>query len=148
MSDKPKLYIAGMGMITPVGANTAMTAAAVNAGVSVYTDSKYYGENSQPITMASVPDIIFDELDVEIGEGDRYNARHDRVIKMAIIAIREACAQQITKQAVPLVLAMPDVPADPDDKRLSPFIQNLEHNCKPWINAEQCRSIFSGRAAG
>ncbi len=148
MSDKPKLYIAGIGMITPVGANTEMTAAAVNAGISAYAETEYYDQSSQPITMASVPDIIFDEIDAEIGEGDRYNARHDRVIKMAIIAIREACAQQSTKQAVPLVLAMPDVPADADDERLSPLMQNLEHNCKPWVNAEQCRSINSGRAAG
>lgn len=148
MSDKPKLYIAGIGMITPVGANTEMTAAAVNAGISAYAETEYYDQSSQPITMALVPDIIFDEIDTEIGEGDRYNARHDRVIKMAIIAIREACAQQSTKQAVPLVLAMPDVPADADDERLSPLIQNLQHNCKPWINAEQCRSINSGRAAG
>lgn len=148
MSDKPKLYIAGIGMITPVGANTAMTAASVNAGVSAYTETEYYEESSKPITMASVPNSVFDEIDAEIGEGDRYNTRHDRVIKMAIIAIREACAQQSVKQAVPLILAMPDVPADPDDKRLSPLIDNLEHNCKPWINAAQCRSINSGRAAG
>jgi len=148
MSDKPKLYIAGMGMITPVGANAKMTAAAVNAGISGYAETEFYDKLNQPIIMASVPNIIFDEIDAEIGEGDRYNSRHDRVIKMAIITIREACAQQSTKQAIPLILAMPDVPADPDDKRLSPLIENLEHNCKLWISAEQCRSINSGRAAG
>lgn len=146
MSDKPKLYIAGMGMITPVGANTAMTAASVNAGVSAYTETEYYEESGKPITMASVPNSVFDEIDAEIGEGDRYNTRHDRVIKMAIIAIREACAQQTTKQPISLVLAMPDVPVD--DECLSLLVGNLEHNCKPWISATQCRSIYSGRAAG
>ena len=30
MSDQPNFYIAGMGTITPVGANTEMTAAMVN----------------------------------------------------------------------------------------------------------------------
>jgi len=143
-----KLYIAGTGMITPVGANTTMTAAAINAGISAYSQSEYYDQVGRSITMASVPDNVFDEIDAEIGEGDRYNSRHDRVIKMAIIAIREACAQHKVKQAVPLILAMPDGLADPDDKRLSPLIDNLEHNCAPWVNAKQCRTINSGRAAG
>lgn len=148
MSASPKLYIAGMGMITPVGANVEMTAASVDAGISAYAETEYYDQLNKPITMASVPDIIFDEIDAEIGEGDRYNGRHDRVIKMTILAIREACEQKSIKKSVPLVLAMPDVPADPDDKRLSPLIENLEHNCKPWISTQQCHSIYSGRAAG
>ena len=146
MSAQQKVYIAGMGMITPVGANTAMTAAAVKAGVSGYAESDFYGQDNQPIKMASVPDLVFDEIAAEIGEGNRFNERHDRVIKMAIIALREACAAHSTKQPVPLVLAMPEGQADV--KGLSPFIQNLEHNCKPWISAQQSRSIYSGRAAG
>ena len=146
MNDKPKLYIAGMGMVTPVGANTEMSAAAVNAGMSVYAETEHYDKSGQPITMALVPDVIFDEIDAEIDEGNRYNTRHDRVVKMAIIAIREACAKKKSEQAIPLVLAMPDVPIDGD--RLSPLTQNLEHNCKPWISSEQCRNIHSGRAAG
>lgn len=146
MSDTPKLYIAGMGMITPVGFNTAMTAAAVRAGVSGYAETNYYGKNDQPITMASVPGIIFDEIEAEIGEGSRFNTRHDRIAKMAILALREACALQSTKQPIPLVLAMPE--GQVDTKGLVPLIQNLEPNCRPWVSAEQSRSIYSGRAAG
>ena len=41
MSDKQVAYIAGMGMVTPVGANVEMTAAAVRAGVSAYAVSGY-----------------------------------------------------------------------------------------------------------
>ena len=147
MSDaQKKVYIAGIGMITPVGANTAMTAAAVKAGVSAYAETKYYGQNNQPITMASVPTAVFDEIEAEIGEGSRFNLRHDRVIKMAILALREACAQQSTQQPIPLVLAMPEGQAD--DEGLVPLIEVLEHNCKPWISADQHHRIHSGRAAG
>lgn len=151
MSDQPKLYIAGMGAITPVGANTEMTAAMVNAGLSAYAESDYYGQEDLPITMASVPDGVFQDLEAQIDEGDRFDERHDRVIKMAIIAIREACAQQSTQQPVPLVLAMPEVqtgPGQTQDDGLVPLIQTLEHNCKPWIGADRCRQIYSGRAAG
>ena len=146
MSGTQKVYIAGIGMITPVGANTAMTAAAVKAGVSAYAETEYYGQNGQPITMAAVPTVIFDEIEAEIGEGDRFNLRHDRVVKMAILALREACALQSTKEPIPLVLAMPE--GQTDIEGLSPLIQELENNCKPWVSTQQCRSLHSGRAAG
>lgn len=151
MSEAPKLYIAGTGMITPVGANTAMTAAAVNAGISGYQVTEYTDQHGLPITMASIPAPVLDELDAKIGEGDRYDARHYRVIKMAIIAIREACANQSSKQSIPLVLAMPEVLADlgpADQEGLIPFNQTLEDNCSPWVSTTQCRSFHSGRAAG
>ena len=146
MSNTPKLYIAGMGMITPVGANTAMTAAAVNAGISAYTLSGFDGHNHQPITMASVPDTIFLKTEIEIGEGSCYDHRHDRVIKMAIIALHEACAQRATKQPVALALAMPEQQGDIEG--LVPFIPTLEKNCQPWVSAAHSRSLYSGRAAG
>lgn len=146
MSEGQKLYIAGIGMITPVGANTAMTVAAVKAGVSAYAETEYYGQRDQPITMASVPTVVFDEIDAEIGEGDRFNLRHDRVVKMAVLALREACALQSTKQPIPLVLAMPE--GQDDSEGLVPLVQVLEQNCKPWVHAQQCRSLHSGRAAG
>lgn len=146
MSDIPKLYIAGIGMITPVGANTAMTTAAVRAEVSAYAETEYTGQHGLPITMASVPDIVFDEVDVEIIEGSRFNFRHHRVMIMAIIAIREACGQRSTKQPVPLVLSLPE--GQTNEARLSPFLQNLEQNCQPWVSPSQSRRIHSGRAAG
>jgi len=146
MSDTPKLYIAGMGMITPVGFDTASTTAAVRAGVNAYAISNFYAKNNEPITMASVPGLMSDEIDADIGEGSRFNPRHDRVVKMAIIALREACAKQTTQQPIPLVLAMPE--GQNDVEGLVPLIPTLEQNCKPWVSVQQTRSIYSGRAGG
>ena len=151
MSTQPRMYIAGLGMVTPVGANTAMTAAAVRAGVSAYAETEYTSQRGLPITMASIPESVFDNLNADIEDGDRYDTCHDRVVKMAIIAIREACAQQTTKQPVPLLLAMPEVSAETgeiDIEGLVPLLPTLEQNCKPWVSAQQCRMIYSGRAAG
>lgn len=151
MSNQPRMYIAGIGMVTPVGANTAMTAAAVRAGVSAYAETEYTSQRGLPITMASIPESVFDNLEADIEDGDRYDTCHDRVVKMAIIAIREACAQQTTKQPVPLLLAMPEVSAETgkvDTEGLVPLLPTLEQNCKPWVSAQQCRMIYSGRAAG
>lgn len=146
MNDTPKLYIAGIGMITPVGANTAMTAAAVKAGISGYAVSDYYGNNNEPITMASLPYGTLESLGDGIIEGSRRNERHERVIKMAIVALHEACAQVPVSQAIPLVLAMPE--QKEDMWGLTPFIDNVERNCQPWVSAKRHRAIDSGRAAG
>lgn len=56
---RPKLYIAGMGMITPVGANAAMAAAAINAGVSAYAESpEFFISQRHAIVTAAVP-VVF-----------------------------------------------------------------------------------------
>lgn len=146
MSANQRLYIAGMGMITSVGGDTATTTAAVNAGISAYGISGFYGQNDLPITMASVPNSIFLKMEADIDPGDCYSDHHDRVIKMAITAIREASAEKETEKAVPMVLAMPEQQGDIEG--LVPFIPTLESNCQPWISADMTRSIYSGRAAG
>ena len=146
MSDTPKLYIAGMGMITPVGFDMASTAAAVKAGISSYMLSNYYDKDGSHITMTAVPAIIFDEINAEISGGNRHNMRHERVLKMAIIAIREACAQCEVKQPIPLLFAMPE--GQTDTEGMSSIVKNLERNCKPWISENKYREISSGRAAG
>ena len=146
MSSEQKLYIAGIGMVSSVGGDTAMTTAAVNAGISGYGISEFNGINNEPVTMASVPDSFFSTIDVEIKKSRRFNMRHDRVTKMAIVAIREACALHTTEHPISLLLAMPEGQVDEDG--LSPLINNLEHNCSPWISIKHCKRIFSGRAAG
>lgn len=147
MSELPKLYIAGMGMITPVGANTDMTVAAVDAGLSAYQISDFYNNKNKPIKMSLVPNVIFDAFEAELEEGDRFNERHDRIIKMAILAIREACSRHKVDQPVPLLFAMPEE-QDEDIDEYSPLFENLEKNCSPWISKKLCRSFYSGRAAG
>lgn len=151
MSELPKMYLAGIGMVTPLGINTAMTAAAVRAGVSAYAETEYTGQHGLPVTMAAVPAAVFDEVEADIDEGDCYDTCHDRILKMAIIAIREACSRQSTKQPVPLLLAKPEASTDAgkmDSEGLVPLLPTLEQNCKPWISAQQCRMFYSGRAAG
>lgn len=147
MSDQSRIYLAATGLITPVGANTAMTAAAARAEVSAYRLSHFYGQNDIPITMALVPDGVFSDINADIIEGNRFNERQDRVIKMAILAIREACAKRPVLQPIPLLLASPEGEGE-EVKGFSPFLENLQKNCQPWVNAGQCRQFHFGRAAG
>ncbi|MDZ7923367.1 MAG: hypothetical protein U5M23_04770 [Marinagarivorans sp.] len=143
--NSPKLYIAGMGMVTPVGANVAMTAAMINAQVSAYKSSYYETAAGEKITMAQVPGEMFATFKGEIDHGSSFNIRHDRVIRLAILALQQICAHQ-TEKAVPLLLAMPAI--DADAEALSSFVANLENNLKPWIDTAITRSFYSGRASG
>lgn len=150
MTELKKLYIAGMGMITSVGANTAMTTASINAGISAYNETKYENENGQPLTMALISNDIFHFIEEETGlrldQGRRYNARHDRMTTMAAIAIQEAIASLETDNAVPLIMAQPEYRFD--QTNLSSLTENLTTVASPWVNSELCRSLYSGRAGG
>lgn len=141
-----KLYIAGMGMVTPLGGNVAMTAAMVDVGVSAYKVSDFTTLAGEKITMARVPDELMAGFTGEIDEGHRFNPRHDRITRMGILALQQACAETDTEQAVPLILAMADIKSETEG--LSSFIANLANNLQPWLNTAMTRSIHSGRASG
>ena len=49
-------WICGTGMVTPLGAQTAQTAASVRAGISVYEDSAVCNKRFEPMSMALVPE--------------------------------------------------------------------------------------------
>lgn len=144
MSDTPKLYIAGMGMITPVGADTAMTAAMVRAGESAYQASSNFTQLAEPITMTCIPSEVFTSMDVEVDEGS-YN---NHIIKMAILALREAVSGQSIKKPIPLILALPE--EHPDNNYIEPevLIANLGNQKDLPLHADLVRCIPAGRAAG
>src|SRR5690606_24086154 len=143
----PKLYIAGMGMITPLGPNVSTTVAAVDAGISAYGLSEYQTEAGEPITMARVPNQVFERVQCEFPEeGDVFNYRHERMIRMAIIAVRECLPQHDTEEAIPLLLAMPEMPISEED--LTPIVPALGHNLAPWVTRSHIRRFSLGRSAG
>lgn len=146
MDDKLRLYIADMGMVTPLGPNALATAAAVRAGISAYRLSDHYTLEDEPVTMTAVPKGLIDGIEAEIEEGDRFNARHDRIIKLALFALRAAMARHQATQALPLLLAMPE--GDQDNEGLTSLVRNLAGNCNPWITTPMCRTLHGGRAAG
>ena len=148
MSDERVLYIAGMGMVTPVGANVEMTAAAVKAGISGYAESEFYTRDDQPITMSLIPDDFFADFEVEIDEGNFYGAQHDRVIKMAMIAIQQALSNCTIKGVLPLILAFPE-PTPEFECRFSEALRtNLLLQKDIPFQKEYMHSIYTGRSGG
>lgn len=141
-------YVAGIGMLTPVGINTAMTTASIQAGISQYSVTEYFTADEKPITMACVPEEFFTSMEVEIDEGRQYGEQYDHIIKMAIVALREAVAQQSIKDPVPLILAMPEPNDDAGHIPTELLIKNLVNQEDLPLSAERVRCIHTGRAAG
>lgn len=148
MSERPLAYIAGIGMITAVGADAKMTAAAVNAGVNQFEASEYDNQTGESITMAGVPEEVFDSLQFEIDGGTYYSQLYDRVIKMAIVAAREACAGQSIEQDIPMVLAIPEAVEGINHISAESLIKNLTGQADLPIDSSQVRCLHTGRAAG
>jgi 3-oxoacyl-[acyl-carrier-protein] synthase I len=144
-----RAYLAGIGMITPVGFNADMTAASVGAGLNQYALSeRFFTAEREPVSMASVPEQVFEEARFDIEEGSYYGERYDRTIKMAIIAALETLADCDLANPVPLILALPE--PLPDEHAVMPGLlrDNLVRNLGGAVSGDNCRSIHTGRSAG
>jgi 3-oxoacyl-[acyl-carrier-protein] synthase-1 len=142
-----QLYIAGTGMITSISPSATSTYLAVAAHISGYQLSHYLSKDDEPVTMALVPEAVFDAFEYELEECNPYNAQFDHTIKMAIIAVQQIREEKALAHPIPLLLAMPEPeygPAMPNGL----LIRNLAEHCAPAITSELTRSFHSGRAAG
>jgi 3-oxoacyl-[acyl-carrier-protein] synthase-1 len=102
-----KLYIAGTGMITPVGGNTAMTVAAVNACINKYSASSFINKKDKPMTVASVPEDALPTLHDDLKK-IQLTGREKRLIRLAAPALAEVFAHYPLAQPLPLFLAGPE----------------------------------------
>ena len=59
-------WICGAGMVTPVGGQSAQTAASVRGGISVYEESAILNNRFEPMTMALVPEDILPPLNEKL----------------------------------------------------------------------------------
>ena len=146
MQADQKIYIAGTGMITAIGSNTAMTMASVRAAVDGFEASDYTTPKQQPITMAQVPHEIFDEFPVELDIGVAHSELMDREIKMAMIAAAEALQQAGIKKPVPLILATPEQVPYVSHCPARKMITNLIKQAELPVDPEMSRSVQCGRA--
>lgn len=143
-----KAYIAGIGMVTPIGANAEMTMASVTAGISAYTISDFYTNDNQAITMACVPKEAFKSLDVEIIEADVHSEQYDHIIKMAIVSLQEAISDKSFAKPVPLILALPEPNEEAEHIPPVVLITNLVEQQDLPLVTEKVNCIHTGRAAG
>ncbi len=152
MSETPKAYIAGIGMITSVGADTDMTAAAINAEYSGYRSAVFFNQQGQPMTLAPVPSEVFTQIDIDIDEGAYYGEYYDHIIKMAFVALSEALHTAVSRQfitsPIPLILTQPEEIVKKDFIPTDLLTRNLLNQSSLWLKPEWIHCISTGRAAG
>lgn len=143
-----KVYVAGLGMVTPLGGDVTTTAAAINAGISAYGSSDIYDQNLNPVTAAFVNDGALAKLEYEIDEGPYYGGQHDHAIKLGLMAVYQALATANDSAPVPAVLAF----STPESEQQHSYSQSFVHNLKKQddlpIDRDAIYSIHSGRAGG
>lgn len=148
MSATPKLYIAGMGMITPVGFDTASTAASVRAGISGYRESTLLNKRVDPITIAAVPEEALPPLHEELEYTDGLTARQQRLLRLITPAISEVFESYQHDEPVPLFLAGPEAlpgrPAPLGERFIGDVVLQTGAN----LQQAYSRQFLTGRAGG
>lgn len=147
MSDKPKVYVAGIGMITPVGANAEMTAAAVRAGVSAYESSRHHNKRFYPMRMALVPDDALPALKPEL-EAAGLPTRQRRMLRLATPALQEVLKSVPLAEAPPLFLALPEHLPDCPAALKGSFLEQLQIQTGMSLDMQMSRTLATGRAGG
>ncbi len=137
------IYIAGMGMVTSVGANSAMTAASVKANISAYALSDYDNQNDEPITMTQIPSDFFDELGSLLKSDIRSDPYQARIAMMAVAALRDLSPEH--SDVIPLIVGMPEASTLGCDARS--IVQNITLNFPAIFDQKWCRVLLSGRSA-
>lgn len=152
MTAAKPMYIAGIGMITSVGGNAEMTAAAINAGISGYQASEYKSSTGKPLTMANVPDNVFFEFDLDLKRHNYFQLQDAHVIKMAVLAMQDAfinsCAKDKLTSPMPLLLAMLEPSVNRKDMPSKIYIENILNHSGIPIDPAKVHRFHSGRAAG
>jgi len=145
MEKEQKIYIAGIGAITPVGKNAEMTFASVNARINRYQDSGYFTESKQPVKMALVPpDALPDINETPAIKGYTRWDRH--LLQMAHVAMIDAVKNAKIEKPVPLILACPQHYAKWPHQLPENFVKCLIEQSGVVVDPELSRTVQTGRA--
>lgn len=142
-----QIYINAVSMITPVGANTLMTSAAIKAGRNGYCESSILGTRFTPLKIAPVP--VNDEAlwspDIPDGKPLYKQRRTRRMLGLAAAALAEILPL-CPDFPLPLFLAGPEsIPSVAIDGL---FLSLLSKAAPAHIDAQSSRLIATGRPGG
>lgn len=148
MSDHPKVYIAGMGMITSIGGSAETTAAAVRARRKGMRTSSLINKKYLAMTMATVPEAAMPDIKLSSNDAIGKQTRYRRMLRLGAAALTDA--MQVTPGPAPIPLFL----AGPENLHpyLSPmdgsFIRHLVTASEAKIDLANSRLICTGRAGG
>lgn len=137
--------ITAAGMITPVGANTKMTAASVRSGISSYQESAILNKQFNPMTLSLVPEDALPALDAELGK-QVLTSRQQRLLRLATPAIQQLVDKLV--EPVPLMLCGPEKLPGRRSVVSDKFLKQLVVQTKAPIDLENSYVFPQGRASG
>lgn len=143
-------WICGIGMVTPVGGQTAQTAASVRAGISVYADSAVYNKRFEPMTMALIPEDILPPLSEKLAKVSNMTSRQSRMLRLAHLALTEVLESLPEGHSMPLPLLMagPEPLPGRDQVIKGNFLRYLEAQAEIKFDHRLCKLTTTGRAGG
>lgn len=147
MSEQPKAYIAGIGMITAIGGSALTTAVAVRARRKGMQISETYKNRAcKPITLATVPDAALPEFRPELATQEDINIPMGRMLLMASVALEDAMASYRGAKPLPLILAGPRSYAGQEVPFSHAFIGHLTAQTDVAFDRHNSRLIADGRS--
>lgn len=143
------LSLISTGMITAIGANTAMTAASVNASVSGQSESSYYNKRNRPIRLASIPEGALAPIDKNIkSSAEKHSESHTYLLRIASQALLECLACYTPEDPVPIFMACPEVIPSTTNRVHPGFLKHLQIQSKANIDIPNSKLTFTGRPGG
>jgi 3-oxoacyl-[acyl-carrier-protein] synthase-1 len=144
----PRIFVAAVGMLTPVGFDSVSTAAAVRAGMSAYEDSSQYNKRFHQMRMALAPEDALPPLNPELESVMGMSARQSRMLRLATPALQEAMGKVPLKEPPPLFLALPESIPEYSSTIGTSFLDHLIVQTGVAIDRKSSRIIATGRAGG
>lgn len=145
------VYIAGMGMITPLGNTAPITYAMWRAEANAYTLSNYLTHDHHAITLALVPHNVLPPLNDMLDMSEALSFRDERLLLMSQVAIKEAIGAHPVG-AVPLLFSGPEnyAPRTPGAAGLTnqvqrQFLQHLQQQTAIPLHPNLNRGFATGR---
>ncbi|MBT8439895.1 MAG: hypothetical protein KJO91_09220 [Gammaproteobacteria bacterium] len=145
MNDESKIFLADMGMITPLGENTEKTAAAVRAGVSQLKESDYYSKAGKPINMSLVPEEVFPEITYKLNREEGTTFQMGVMLMMTDIALKQVMQNYSGDAPVPLFFSGPEAYQNGPYSVTQRFIEYITTQTSANIDMYNSRLFATGR---
>lgn len=149
MAARQRADILAVGMTTPVGLSAQATAAAVRAGVSRIRESTVHlsawdGQRMGLVDERHLHSLAPAVLKAAPGLSDR----HRRMLRLSTLAFRELLVAWKPPTPLPLLLALPEPPAQGPDPVGPDFLSHLALQAGVGFDMGRSRLFRQGRAGG
>ncbi len=141
-----RLYIAGIGMVTPVGFDFTSTVAAVEAGINRFQESEYFGKSMKPFTMSLIPRDVLPRISFKLNQVEDSTIQMGIMLQTSDIALNQIEPLKAMDSPPPLFLACPEGYAECASTVSPRFIEYLMKQTDANIETSTSRIIGTGRA--